>query len=146
MRAYWKLSGFCMLALLGAACMVPSAQVQANKTPASPSILQPAPRFELETPSVLGEQEPETPASPAAQNTAAPSTTQKSSKTVRVLIAENSKSAYVKHSGRVNIYTQDLSKKYKISPNHLLNNISTHITYGPYFRIFFFILLYPFPC
>lgn len=36
-------------------------------------------------------------------------------KTVRVLLAENKKSADIKHSGRVYIYTPDLSKKYKVS-------------------------------
>lgn len=35
--------------------------------------------------------------------------------TVRVLLAEKAKSAYIKHSGKVYIYTQNLDKKYKIS-------------------------------
>lgn len=35
--------------------------------------------------------------------------------TVRVLLAEKAKSAYIKHSGKIYIYTQNLDKKYKIS-------------------------------
>lgn len=35
--------------------------------------------------------------------------------TVRVLLAEKAKSAYIKHSGKVYIYTQNLDKKYKVS-------------------------------
>ena len=35
--------------------------------------------------------------------------------TVRVLLAEKVKSAYIKHSGKIYIYTQNLDKKYKIS-------------------------------
>lgn len=118
MRADLTLGGLCIVALLGAACMVPSARVQTSKsTPAqtTPARPQTAPRFELEAPSILDEQEPEKPAATASQNTPTPTAAKKPSKTVRVLIAENSKSAYLKHSGRVNIYTQDLSKKYKIS-------------------------------
>ena len=59
----------------------------------------------LETPSVLFE----------PQEADASSATSKKLKPVRVLIAENTKSVYIKHSGRVNIYTKDKSKKYKIS-------------------------------
>ncbi len=36
-------------------------------------------------------------------------------KTVRVQLADNQKEAFIKHSGRVFVYTQDLEKKYKIS-------------------------------
>ncbi|MDD7578614.1 MAG: SpoIID/LytB domain-containing protein [Elusimicrobia bacterium] len=36
-------------------------------------------------------------------------------KTVRILITEKQKNADIKHSGRVYIYTPDLSKKYKVS-------------------------------
>ena len=35
--------------------------------------------------------------------------------TVRILLAENQKSARIKHSGKIYIYTLDLAKKYKIS-------------------------------
>lgn len=35
--------------------------------------------------------------------------------TVRVLLAEKAKSAYIKHSGKVYIYTKNLDKKYKVS-------------------------------
>lgn len=37
-------------------------------------------------------------------------------KTVRVLLAGNQKSTFIKHSGRIYIYTQNLEKKYKITP------------------------------
>jgi len=101
------------LALLSA-CMVPSAKQKANQpityTPMKDNV-RPAPRFKLEKPSVLDEAEPDK--APAKQTPAA--NVPLPDKIVRVLIAENSKSAYIKHTGRVNIYTQDKSKKYKIS-------------------------------
>ena len=40
--------------------------------------------------------------------------------TVRVLLAENQKSARIKHSGKVYIYTMNLDKKYKISSSGTL--------------------------
>lgn len=100
------------LALFAGACAVPSARV----TSAAPSASKPATaRTPLEAPSVLAEDSTPAPArKPAAAD-----------KTVRVLIVENSKSAYIKHSGRVNVYTQDLSKKYKISQAGTLS-VKTH--------------------
>ncbi len=43
------------------------------------------------------------------------SSQEKALKTVRILLTDNQTSAEIKHSGRVYIYTQDLSKKYKVS-------------------------------
>ena len=40
--------------------------------------------------------------------------------TVRILLAENQKSARIKHSGKIYIYTLDLAKKYKISSSGTL--------------------------
>jgi len=104
--------------LLLAACAVPSAK----KTPAAPT----APAEESLTPSVLagtdspvveppqtdGTPDPEPP-SQAPKADQAPQT--KAAKIVRVLLTDNQTSAQIKHSGRVYIYTQDLSKKYKAS-------------------------------
>lgn len=59
--------------------------------------------------------------SPALNRTAEPQSQDPQAKrlpkdiTVRVLLAEKQKSASVKHSGKVYIYTLDLEKKYKIS-------------------------------
>ena len=59
--------------------------------------------------------------SPALNRTAEPQAQDPQAKrlpkdvTVRVLLAEKQKSASVKHSGKVYIYTLDLEKKYKIS-------------------------------
>ncbi len=102
------LAVFSVLVLLGA-CMVPSARVNNNQTIAYTPMKEGVRKVAnpLGKPSVLDEQEEVQPASSSLKKTPA--------KTVRVLILENSKSAYIKHSGRVNIYTQDKSKKYKIS-------------------------------
>ncbi len=102
-----------ILLTLLAACMVPSAKQNNSAqtityTPMKTNV-RPTPRFKLEKPSVLDETENEN--TPNQQ----PAPANSPDKTVRVLILENSKSAYVKHAGRVNIYTQDKSKKYKIS-------------------------------
>lgn len=97
------------------ACMVPSAKQQNTNsqtityTPMKTKV-RPTPRFRLEKPSILDEQDENSTVDKAATPSA-----NVPDKTVRVLIVENSKSAYIKHSGRVNIYTQDKSKKYKIS-------------------------------
>lgn len=82
------------------------------RTPAPTAENSNTAQVKLAAPSVLFEQQ-EAEAS-SAQTAALPTASQKL-KPVRVLIAENAKSVYVKHSGRVNIYTQDKSKKYKIS-------------------------------
>ncbi len=88
------------------ACMVPSAR---QATLPAPTVTQETLQEPLSAPSVLSEEEP-APAVPAVA-THSP----RPDKTVRVLVVENAKSAYIKHSGRVNVYTQDKSKKYKIS-------------------------------
>ncbi len=103
--------------LLAGACAVPSAK----NTPVS-KLPEPLATTSLEMPSVLTESED---APPISVSPAQPQTAATSGKTVRVLIAENAKSIYVKHSGRVNVYTQDKSKKYKISQAGTLA-IKTH--------------------
>jgi stage II sporulation protein D len=55
------------------------------------------------------ERAPEPP--PLPQTKASPSDV-----TVRVLLAEKQKSALIKHTGRVYVYTLNLDKKYKVSP------------------------------
>ena len=98
--------------MLVSACMVPSAKQKSSQSITYTHMktnVRPAPRFKLEKPSVLDEQET------TEQNLSSKTATPAPDKTVRVLVLENSKSAYVKHSGRINIYTQDKSKKYKIS-------------------------------
>lgn len=97
--------------VLLSACMVPSARrANVNQpityTPMKTAV-RPAPRFKLESPSILNEQEA-APQGKTSSVNAAP-------KIVRVLLAENEKTSYIKHTGRVNVYTQDKSKKYKIS-------------------------------
>ena len=98
----------CLMALAASACMVPSARQDSSSITYTPmqKAVRPVPKIELETPSVLQEDSPDTPTTPSKTT---------SNKTVRVLLVENSKSAYIKHTGRVNIYTQDQNKKYKIS-------------------------------
>ena len=100
------------LALLLSACAAPSGQTRAQgeKLPTVTAKLPPPPA-DLGRPSVLEDTSPT--AGPFAQTT--PARPQAADRIVRVLIVENSKSAYMKHSGRINVYTQDLSKKYKIS-------------------------------
>ena len=100
------LFSMCLLLAL-CACTVPSAKhTQGEKLPSVTANL-PAHSADLSRPSVLEEeaQDPKT----------IPLKTKTADRTVRVLIVENSKSTYIKHTGRVNVYTQDLAKKYKIS-------------------------------
>lgn len=117
MKRAKTLAIYSALVLLGG-CMVPSARVN-NKnqdiayTPMKTAVRE-TPRA-LGKPSVLDEVE-DTKAQTLATAQAKPI-----SHNVRVLILENSKSAYIKHSGRVNIYTQDKSKKYKISKGGTLS-------------------------
>ena len=112
---------FCVGMLL-AGCAVPSTQPR-KSAPVSSTAPTYQPAVTLGTPSVLTELEPapQTPAKPAPAKKATP----KPDKIVRVLLLEEGKSAYVKHSGRVNIYTQDGSKKYKISAAGTVS-IKTH--------------------
>ena len=102
--------------LLFAACAAPSATTtQGEKLPTVTAHLPPQPD-DLGRPSVLEDEEEST------KSVAAPT---QPDRTVRVLIVENSKSTYIKHSGRINVYTQDLSKKYKISKGGTLA-VKTH--------------------
>ena len=98
--------------------MVPSARQKADQsityTPMKTGVRQ-APRFKLEKPSVLDEKEEPAPTSEEKPASLSAPTT------VRVLLQENVKSAYIKHSGRVNIYTQDKNKKYKVSQSGTLS-------------------------
>lgn len=93
---------FCA-AVLSAACAVPSQRTRQNFAAAkgeSPVV---------SAPQTDDEKQPDPPAQdPAAKNAPA-------DKTVRVLLAENKKNTEIKHSGRVYVYTTDLSKKYKVS-------------------------------
>ena len=107
----------CIFTLL-VSCAVPSARktTASNDSPVSPL-----------TPSVLSSQTdspiieaPETtqevlPQPPSQAPKADRSPQEKAAKIVRVLLTDNQTSAEIKHSGRVYIYTQDLSKKYKVS-------------------------------
>lgn len=89
------------------ACAVPSAKQTVVRSVSSPKTTQQS----LEAPSVLSEEDSLAVSLPAKAQTGS----SQKEKIVRVLIVEKSKSAYIKHSGRVNVYTQDKSKKYKIS-------------------------------
>lgn len=63
----------------------------------------------VSAPQTPEEKQPDPPSQdPSAKNLPA-------DKTVRVLLAEKQKNANIKHSGRVYVYTPDLSKKYKVS-------------------------------
>ena len=106
-----------LLALTLGACAVPSVQTTTQEDLPTVTANLPSLSADLGRPSVL-EDENETSAPQPASPT-------KPDRTVRILIVENSKSTYVKHSGRVNIYTQDLSKKYKISRGGTLS-VKTH--------------------
>ncbi len=101
----------CLAFSLLGACAAPSARQTNNQTityTPMKTAVRPTPKIKLAKPSILDEAEPEHKEA-VSQAVSIPS------KTVRVLIHENGKTAYVKHSGRVNIYTQDKAKKYKIS-------------------------------
>lgn len=89
-------------ACLGAGCMVPSARPQNTAAATQPV-----------TPPASAEQTAPEPPSPAP--TEDQPSVDKALKIVRVQLADNQKEAYIKHSGRVYVYTQDLEKKYKIS-------------------------------
>ena len=95
-----------LAAWLGA-CATPSSK----KTPAP----APAPAEEspvIEPPVTAEAPEPEPPSqAPAADQ----SPQEHALKIVRVLLSDNQTAAQIQHSGRVYIYTQDLSKKYKVS-------------------------------
>lgn len=114
-----KLVRLVVVALLSAgmaACMVPSAKKEKTSSPV-PDTSAPVQNLSLpDTPSVLIEppqtQEAPEPEPPAQ---AEKPVAQKNKHIVRVLLADNQKSAHIQHSGRVYIYTQDVSKKYKIS-------------------------------
>ncbi len=102
---------FWLFSCIAGLCACAAPAVNSSKTTVSQS--QTTARIALETPSVLADETrvpspslPEKPAKPVSAH---------KDKTVRVLVAENSKTAYIKHSGRINVYTQDKSKKYKIS-------------------------------
>ncbi|MBR2082367.1 MAG: SpoIID/LytB domain-containing protein [Elusimicrobiaceae bacterium] len=111
--------------------MVPSARQNTSQTNTLPTVtakIQATSREQLGTPSVLTEDpapKQTTSATSAPQPKA--TTTKTPDRIVRVLIIENSKSAYVKHSGRINVYTKDLSKKYKISNGGTIA-VKTHKT------------------
>lgn len=93
---------FLLVACLGTACIVPSARqtraASLSVEPTSTATEKPA------------EQDPP-PQAPKEDLSSADTT----SRIVRVQLADNQKSAYIKHSGRVYVYTQDLEKKYKVS-------------------------------
>lgn len=95
---------FLCAAFLCAACAAPS-QKRARQNFSAAQGESPV----VSAPQTPEEKQPDPPAQdPSAKNLPA-------DKTVRVLLAENKKSAEIKHSGRVYIYTPDLSKKYKVS-------------------------------
>ncbi len=113
MKRAKTLAIFSVLVLLGA-CMVPSARVTNSNQPITYTPMKTAVR---ETPRPLGKPSilDEVEETKASTSTPVATPAKPISQKVRVLVLENSKSAYIKHSGRVNIYTQDKSKKYKIS-------------------------------
>lgn len=95
----------CLLtALFVAACVAPSAR-KTQPTPPTRTEPQQATATPAQTP-----QEPSPQAPKADQASVATAL-----KIVRVQLADNQKEAYIKHSGRIYIYTQDLEKKYKVS-------------------------------
>ena len=95
---------FLCAALLCAACAVPS-QKRARQHFSAAKGESPV----VSAPQTPEEKQPDPPSQdPAAKNLPA-------DKTVRVLLAEKQKNASIKHSGRVYVYTPDLSKKYKVS-------------------------------
>ena len=97
-----KRSRFCLLLLTAAllsACAAPSKRPAQTYTAAQGQIDS----------SALAARAPEPPAQdPQNQK-------EYTEATVRVLLAEKAKSAYIKHSGKVYIYTKNLDKKYKVS-------------------------------
>ena len=111
--------GTFFLALWLAACAAPSAKQTAKPTSAlsTPSVLTQTDSPVIEPPE---DAQPTVPPPPSQAPTPDQSAQEKARKTVRVLLTDNQTSAEIKHSGRVYIYTQDLSKKYKVSADGTL--------------------------
>lgn len=99
MKHLLRSSLFLFCAALVCACAAPSKRAANNFKAAQGKIDSSA----LDRAPELPPQDPQTKAAPADV-------------TVRVLLAEKQKSALIKHTGRVYVYTLNLDKKYKISP------------------------------
>lgn len=99
MKHLLRSSLFLFCAALLCACAAPSKRA-ANNFQAAKGVLDSS---ALERAPEPPPQDPQTKASP-------------SDVTVRVLLAEKQKSALIKHTGRVYVYTLNLDKKYKVSP------------------------------
>lgn len=93
---------------LGIACSVPTKQ-----TPSSTTIKLPPTQTTpiIDEPDTIDLSLPETP----AEKVEPPSVSTIKSPVVRVLLAESKKNIQIQFSGRINVYTQDLSQKFKIS-------------------------------
>ena len=99
-----------LVSIILAACTTPSAKKTSRATSLAKATLADSPV--IEAPVTAEAPEPEPPSqAPAADQ----SPQEKAVKTVRVLLTDNQTAIEIKHSGRVYIYTQDLSKKYKVS-------------------------------
>lgn len=96
-----------LLSVLLAACVAPSAK-KTSSVPLATKADSPL----IEAPKT---EEPSLPEPPSQAPKADQSSQENAKKTVRVLLTDNQTSTEIKHSGRVYIYTQDLSKKYKVS-------------------------------
>ncbi len=108
---------FCLSAVLCAACAAPSKKRALQNTQPTqgqnvslqtPSVLADAEDSALPPPTVTGDLTVPPAQDPSAKKRPA-------DKIVRVLLADSQKTAEIKHSGRVYIYTQNLDKKYKVS-------------------------------
>jgi len=103
---------FCLSAVLCAACAAPSQKRALQNTQGqvaplqTPSVLADAEDSALPPPTVTGDLTVPPAQDPSAKKRPA-------DKIVRVLLADSQKTAEIKHSGRVYIYTQNLDKKYK---------------------------------
>lgn len=97
-----------------AACAVPSAKrpttSSTSKTTAITTASADSPVIEAPQTAEFPDPEPPSQAPLADQ-----SPQEQAVKTVRILLTDNQTATEIKHSGRIYVYTQDLSKKYKVS-------------------------------
>ena len=93
------------------ACAVVSPRTTSSATAPASTEEQASAHTALEPPSVLETEEP---------TISAPKEEEPKDKVVRILLTDNQTESYVKHSGRVNVYTLNEDKKYKISQSGTL--------------------------
>lgn len=94
-------------ALLLTSCAAPSARTD--------TVTPPAPAETDTSPKPMVAEEPVVPTPPTETPAPVTETKKQTAPVVRILLGENQQEVYIKHTGRINVYTLDGSKKYKVS-------------------------------